>query len=414
MKILVITQYFSPENFRINDLVAGMRTRGHDITVLTGLPNYPKGEFFEGYNWSGPWTEAFHGARIIRMPIIPRGNGGGFALTVNYISCAISMCLGVVFRLCKKDGFDAIFVFEPSPITVGIPAALARWRFRIPVLFWVLDLWPETLVAVRAVRSKRVLACVDRLVRWIYGHCDRILVPSRAFTPQILRHGVNGDKVSFFPNWGEPVFQRIEGAAAAYPGWPDGFCILFAGNLGVAQDFPAVLDAADRLKDRADIHWVVAGDGRIAEWAKSEVARCKLERTVHFLGQLPLEKMPILLRKADALLLSLKSNPVFSLTIPGKLQSYLAGGKPIVAMLEGEAARIVKESGAGLVCSAGDSAALASAVSNLANMEPRVRDRMGAAGRSYFEKHFARDIVLDSLDTMLADAVRTCKIYGYD
>lgn len=391
-----------------------MRARGHDITVLTGLPNYPKGEFFEGYGWRGPWNEMFHGTRVLRMPIVSRRKGGGLALVVNYISCALSSCLGVVFRLRKKDGFDAIFVFEPSPITVGIPAALARWRFRIPVLFWVLDLWPETLVAVKAVHSKRVLAFVDRLVKWIYGRCDRILVPSQAFIPQILRHGVKEEKVSFFPNWGEPVFEKIATADAAHSSWPEGFCILFAGNIGAAQDFPAVLEAATRLKDRADIHWVVAGDGRGAAWAKDEVARRKLGKTFHFLGQLPLEEMPALLQKADALLLSLRSDPVFSLTIPGKLQSYLASGRPIVAMLEGEAARIVKESGAGLVCPAGDPVALSSAVSDLANMESHVRVRMSAAGRSYFEKHFARDVVLDSLDAMLADAVRTCKINGHD
>lgn len=410
MKILLITQYFWPENFRVNDLVEGLVARGHHVTVLTGQPNYPKGTFFDGYGWRGPREEMLCGARVIRTPLVPRGKGGGLALAVNYLSFVVMASLGVLFRLRKEDGFDAVFVFEPSPITVGLPAALARKRFRIPVLFWVLDLWPESLVAVGAVRSPWILAAVDRLVSWIYGHCDQILVPSRAFTPQILRHGVPEEKVSFFPNWGEPVFEDGKALSAPAAGWPVGFCVLFAGNIGAAQDFPAVVEAAAHLKDCGDIHWVIAGDGRMAGWAKEEVARRRLEKNVHFLGQRPLEEMPTLFQKADALLLSLKSDPVFSLTIPGKLQSYLASGKPILAMLEGEAARIVCESRAGLACPAGDSRELASAVKRLAGMSAGERARLGADGRSYFEKHFARDVVFDSLDAMLAEAVRTCKM----
>ena len=414
MKILVITQYFFPENFRVNDLVEGLVARGHQVTVLTGQPNYPKGTFFEGYGWKGPREETLCGARVIRTRLLPRGKGGGLALVANYFSFVLLACFGVLFRLKKADGFEAVFVFEPSPITVGLPAALARKRFRIPVLFWVLDLWPESLVAVGAVRSKRILSAVDVLVRWIYARSDRILVPSRAFVPQILRHGVPGEKIAFFPNWGEPVFEDVKPMEAPPDAaWPDGFRVLFAGNIGAAQDFPAVVEAATHLKDRGDIHWVIVGDGRMRAWAKDEVARRGLQ-TVHFLGQRPLEEMPALFQKADALLLSLKADPVFSLTIPGKLQSYLASGKPILAMVEGEAARLVGESRAGLACPAGDSAGLAAAEKHLVGQSAAERARMGEDGRRYFEKHFARDVVLDSLDAMLAEAVRTCKMNRHE
>ncbi len=414
MNILLITQYFWPENFRVNDLVEGLVVRGHRVTVLTGQPNYPKGTFFDGYGWKGPSEEMFRGARVIRTPLVPRGKGGGLALAVNYLSFVVSASLGVLLRLHKADAFDAVFVFEPSPITVGVPAALARKRFQIPVLFWVLDLWPESLVAVGAVRSRWVMAGVERLVRWIYAHCDRILVPSQAFAPQIQRHGVPEKKVRFFPNWGELVFENGETACAPQVRWPEGFCVLFAGNIGAAQDFPAVVEAAAHLKNCGDIHWVVAGDGRMATWAKEEVTRRGLEKTVHFLGQRPLEEMPALFQKADALLLSLKADPVFSLTIPGKLQSYLASGRPILAMLEGEAARLVRESCSGIACPAGDSQELAAAVKRLAGMSAGERERIGASGRGYFEKHFSREVVFDSLDAMLAEAVRTCKMHGHD
>lgn len=408
MRILIITQYFWPENFRVNDLIGGLVERGHRVTVLTGQPNYPSGKFFDGYGWFGPRRESYGGAEVIRTALIPRGRGGIFALAANYISFMVAASLAVLFRLDKSAGFDAIFVFEPSPITVGVPAAIARRRFRIPVLFWVLDLWPESLVAVGAVRSRHLISIIEALVRWIYRHCDRVLVPSQAFIPQIVRHGVAEEKLAFFPNWGEPVFEA--GVAPSSPAERnEGFCILFAGNIGAAQDFPALLDAAELLKDDVDINWAFAGEGRMLGWAKEEVLRRGLEKTVHFLGQRPLEEMPAHFQRADALLLSLRADPVFSLTIPGKLQSYLASGKPILAMLDGEGARIIAESGSGFAGPAGSPVELASAVRRMVSLSAPERERLGANGRSYFEKHFARAVVLDSLDTMLANAVLTCK-----
>lgn len=404
MRILVISQYFWPENFRINDLVEGFVTRGHEVTVLTGMPNYPAGKFFQGYGWREPSRETYCGASVIRVPLIPRGRGGGFSLALNYCSFVVTACWAVLFRLSKKSGFEAIFVFEPSPITVGIASALARWRFRIPVLFWVLDLWPESLVAVGAVRSKFLISLVGKMVRWIYKNTDCILAPSQAFVPEIVKHGVSCQKVKFFPNWAESVFKK-ESVNPSSLGWPDGFSVLFAGNIGAAQDFPSVVEAARLLKDREDIHWVVVGDGRMGAWAQEEVRRLGLEKTMHFLGQRPLEEMPAHFIRADVLLLSLRQDPVFALTIPGKLQSYLASGKPILSMLDGEAARIVSESGAGFACGAGKSADLALAVERFAGMSPEERASMGMRGRTYFEKHFARETVFDSLETMLAAEV---------
>ena len=404
MKLLIITQYFWPENFRINDLVEGLKARGHDITVLTGQPNYPEGTFFQGYGLSGPWEDSFNGVRVLRMPLLPRGKGKGLALVLNYFSFALSGSLGVLLRLRKKDGFEAIFVFEPSPITVGIPAALARMRFRIPMLFWVLDLWPESLSDVNAVRSKNILSMVERMVRWIYSQCDKILVPSRAFIPQIIRHGVPNHKIEFFPNWGEQVFDDNAREGRAINKWPAGFCVLYAGNIGAAQDIASVIEAAFKLKSRRDIHWMIAGEGRMGDWAKSEVTSLGLEFTVHFLGQRPLAEMSGLFATSDALLITLKAGAAFSLTIPGKLQSYLASGKPILAMLDGEGARIVGESGAGLTCSAGNSSELAANVLQMAQMPQADRARMGDCGRNYYQRHFSRDIVFDSLDALLLDA----------
>lgn len=407
MKLLVVSQYFWPENFRINDLVADMVGRGHEVTVLTGLPNYPSGQFFSGYGWIRPRTDSYQGTRVVRVPIVPRGGAGAIRLALNYLSFALFGALGVWLRLRGK--FDAIFVFEVSPITVGIPAIVASRRFNAPILFWVLDLWPESLTAAGGVRSPRLLRAVARLVKWIYQNCSRVLVQSRAFVPEIARHGVPESRVLYFPSWGESLFQPLQQAdSSMLPPLPEGFKVLFAGNIGEAQDLPAVLRAAECLQGRRDIHWLIVGDGRMATWAKEEVHRRGLLQ-VHFLGRHPLEAMPHFYAAADALLLPLKREPIFALTIPGKLQSYLACARPLLAMLDGEGARIVQESGAGFTCAAGDAEGLASHVLTLAAMPDVERSVMGQNGRQYYETNFDRTRLFDQLETWLESAIRERK-----
>lgn len=407
MRLLVVSQYFWPENFRINDLVADMVARGHEITVLTGQPNYPSGGFFPGYGWGKRTTQAYHGANIVRVPLVARGRAGPIRLALNYLSFAVFGTLGVWLRLRGK--FDAVFVFEVSPVTVGIPAVAAGRKFRAPILFWVLDLWPESLAAAGGVKSPRVLRAVERLVRWIYLNCARILVQSRGFVAEVARHGIPHSRILYFPSWGESLFQPMQQAdVTLLPPLPEGFKVLFAGNIGEAQDLPAILKAAELLRDRTDIHWVIVGDGRMAAWAKEEALRHELSQ-VHFLGRHPLEAMPHFYAAADALLLPLKREPIFALTIPGKLQSYLACARPLLAMLDGEGARIVQESGAGFTCPAGDSEGLASQVLKLAAMPDAERRAMGQNGRQYYETNFDRTRLFDQLETWLETAIRERK-----
>lgn len=407
MKILIVSQYFWPENFRINDLAEAFVTRGHDVTVLTGMPNYPTGQFFKGYGLFRRTQETWRGVDIVRSPLWTRGRGGSARLVLNYLTFALFGSMVARFRL--RGPFDAIFVFEVSPITVGIPAIVASRRFRAPILFWVLDLWPESLSAAGGVQSPSLLRAVDRLVRWIYRNCARVLVQSRGFIPEIARHGVADAKILYFPSWVESLFQPLPQAdSALLPALPDGFKVLFAGNIGEAQDLPAVLRAAERLRDRTDIHWLIVGDGRMAAWAKEEVQRRDLMQ-VHFLGRHPLESMPHFYAAADALLLPLKGEPIFALTIPGKLQSYLACARPILAMLDGEGARIVQESNAGLACPAGDADGLARQVLKLVAMSDNDRGAMGLNGRKYYAANFDRTRLLDQLETWLEDAIQERK-----
>ena len=402
MRILVVSQYFWPENFRVNDLVAEFVRRGHEVTVLTGLPNYPDGEVYADFRAEPGRYSEFAGAPVIRVPMLARGQGGA-RLAANYASFALSASLVGAWRL-RGRAFDVIFVFEPSPVTVGLPAALLRRLKHAPVAFWVLDQWPETLVAVGAARSKAVLAGVGGVVRFIYRRCDLLLAQSRSFIPQIRRYAGPRPRVEYFPSWSdaEPDPGGTDHAAEVPPA-PGVFTVLFAGNIGDAQDFPAVLDAVERLRDRPDIRWLVVGDGRRAEWVGQEIRRRGLSERIRLLGRFPLERMPSFFRSADALLVSLKAEPIFAMTIPGKVQAYLAAGRPLLGMLDGEGADLIDRHGAGLVCPAGDDVGLAANVARMADMPEAEREAMATRARELSMNEFDRIRLIDRLEQRLAE-----------
>ena len=400
MRILVVSQYFWPENFRINDLVAEFRKRGHAVTVLTGKPNYPDGKVFREYRADPNRFASFAGAPIVRVPMISRGRGG-LRLALNYASFALSACLFGPWCL-RGQSFDVILVFEPSPVTVGLPAVLLRRLKRAPVAFWVLDQWPETLRAVGVIRSSIVLAGVGRLVTFIYRRCDLLLAQSRSFMPQIRRYAGDRPKIEYFPSWSEPAPElEMVSAATEVPVQPGVFTVLFAGNIGDAQDFPAIVNAADLLKDRVDIRWIVVGDGRRAQWVRDEVRRRGLGDRLRLLGRFPLARMPSFYKCADALLVSLRADPVFAMTIPGKVQSYLAAGRPLIAMLDGEGAELIDRAEAGMVCRAGDSDGLARIVVQIADMSEAERASIADRGRRLSETEFDRGGLIGRLEQWL-------------
>lgn len=405
MRLLIVSQYFWPENFRINDLAEGMRSRGHEVTVLTGLPNYPDGKVFDAYRRDPAAYSDYHGVEIIRVPNLPRGLNA-FTLALNYASFALSGLLLGPWKLRGRT-FDAIFVFQISPITAALPALLLRRTKRVPLLLWVLDLWPETLSAIGVVKSPWLLALVGGLVRFVYRRCDRILVQSRAFIDNVRRYAGGDENVRYFPNWIEPTFaEGLDGVASAPELAPyrDAFNVMFAGNVGEAQDLPAVLDAAEAARDLERLRWLIVGDGRAMGQLKSEIARRDLAAHVILLGRHPVERMPAFFAGADALLVSLKADPIWSSTIPGKVQNYLAAGLPVLGMLDGEGARVIEHFGGGLVSPAGDGAALAANVRRLMTMSIDERATMGQAGRARAQEDFARDRLFNSLETWAAEA----------
>lgn len=406
MNILVVTQYFWPENFRINDLTLNLREKGHQVTVLTGIPNYPGGSFFPGYGFFKPRRQDYYGVKVIRVPLIPRGRGQGWRLAINYFSFTLLASFLAPFYCRNK--FDLIFVCQYSPVTVGIPAIILKKLKGIPVMFWIQDLWPESLSATGSVQSPWVLRMVGKLVNFIYRNCNLILVQSRGFYPYVEKEGVKPDRILYFPNWAEELYKPvvIENDAPEQTGMPAGFRVMFAGNIGAAQDFDTILAAAGKLKTYPDIHWLIAGDGRMRRWVEEQVKDRGLTGNVHLLGRHPVEAMPRFFALADVMLVTLKSDPVFSLTIPSKLQSYLACGRPVIAALNGEGARIINEAGAGFTCPAEDPECLAKMVLKMYRTPGSERQAMGLRGRAYYEAHFKRDMILDRLQFWMEKLVK--------
>ncbi|MFA7351691.1 MAG: glycosyltransferase family 4 protein [Methylotenera sp.] len=407
MKILIVSQYFWPENFRINDLASYFSEAGHEVTVLTGKPNYPEGVLHHEFSVNRNQFSRLGNAEVYRVPMVLRGKRK-ILLALNYLSFFISASTIGLWKIRHKS-FDVIFVFGASPITAAIPAIIFKKIRKVPVFLWVLDLWPESLSATGVVQSDFVLKTVGRMVSWIYENCDYILIQSRSFLESIQKYCATADqlgKVVYFPSWAEEVFgQESQIVQNAVTRRTDMFTVMFAGNIGDAQDFPALLAAAELLKTNHKIRWVIVGDGRARDWVASEVVRRGLSECFHLAGRYPLESMPAFFSCADVLLVSLKTNDIFSRTIPGKVQSYLAFGKPIVGMIDGEAHAVIKESGAGRACGSGDSKGLAGIIEELANEQPEALANMGELGRQYYEKHYDRKMLFLKLENFFKTAV---------
>lgn len=398
MKILIFTQYFWPESFRINEVAKTLQEKGVDVEVLTGKPNYPIGEIFPGYRGWGCQRETYEGMSINRIPLLARG-GGGWRLALNYLSFVVS---GLIFApwMVRKKRYDVIFVYAPSPILQAIPALFLGWMKDCPVVLHVQDLWPESLSATGHVRNRTVLKLVEWVVRFIYLHVDLLLVQSKAFEAPVSALASN-TPVAYYPNSVDPSFAvPTSNIDPDVPSLGSGFSVMFAGNIGAAQAVGVIVEAATLLRKYSDIHFVVLGDGSSRAWMLTEVQKRGLTN-IHLPGRFPVETMPSFMQKASALLVTLADQPIFAATVPNKVQAYMAAGRPIIACLNGEGARLVVEAGAGLATPAEDARALADTIMRLYRLSPGERDTMGGNGRRYYQEHFDHDRLIDQLIVLL-------------
>ena len=406
-KLLIVTQHFWPEAFRINDIVEGFLADGIQVDVLCGLPNYPKGEWFDGYTGKGPLEETWHGAHIYRCKEIPRTGNTSIRIFLNYVSWPLYAALAL-HRL--PGGYDAILCYNTSPVLMSWPAILAARRFRVPLTSYVLDIWPENLYSVLPVKNGFLRWVAEAVSDWHYRHTDRLIAMSPGLA-QRLHHRVGSKnsrrcvekekKYAVIPQYCEDFYAQPACDAALQQAGKDRFTILFAGNFSPAQSLDTALQALDKIDPDLPIHLVLVGDGMSRQNLEDLTDQLELRDRVTFYGSVKPEQVPALAGAADALLVSLSDSPDLGLTIPAKIASCMAAGKPLLVSLNGEGAKAAGESGGALVSPACDVDALAHNMQLLYHASAEKRAAMGESAHLYYYTHYRRDVLLRQLEDFL-------------
>ena len=398
MRILIITQYYWPENFRINEVSEELIKLGHKVYILTGYPNYPKGEIYSEFKKNFKKFSKYKGAVITRVPILPRKTNN-LNLALNYISFLLSSIFVGYFKLKGKE-FDLIFTCQLSPVTIGITSAFFSKIRNIPHVFWVQDLWPDTLVALNILNKNWQINLFKFLVNWIYSRCDVILAQSKHILKEIKKYSSVKDNIHYFPTWGESnLFLKISAPATEIKP-KDIFTIIFAGNIGEAQDFPNLIKAVENLilNKVENFRLIIIGDGSKKEWVISEVKKLKIEQYFEFYNSYPLERMPSFFRHADVLLVSLLNKKVFNMTIPGKIPFYLSSGIPIIGMICGAGAEVIDKSKGGFVCDSGDYLSLSKIIRKTILLNKKDLKKIGEKGKVYAKKEFSKTKLINKLN----------------
>lgn len=394
-RLLYICQYFAPETFRGNDIAYYFAKQGVEVTAIVAIPNYPKGRFFDGYGLFKRRTEVINGVKVIRLPVIPRGKGGKIALLANYFSYFIAASLYMPFHLLLNRSYDACFVQQLSPVMMSFPGIIFKKLTGKKLFTWVLDLWPESLKAAGGIANDKVLAFFGWFAEQEYKHSDIILVSSPGFKKNISEKGPYIGKFHDFPQWNEDPIT--EGIGQTIPSLPHGFNAVFTGNIGEAQDFENIIKAAQLLTPADGINIVIIGDGRKKAWVDAYIKENNLGNRIYMLGRYDVSAMSAFYEKADCLFLSLKDNEIFNLTIPAKLQAYMASGKPIVAMLNGDSNKLICDVGCGIAVPSASPNEFVNALRKIRDMSPMERHRIGELGRQYCNTHFDKKRLLDKL-----------------
>ena len=401
MKILFVCQYFYPEVFRGNDIAFHWAEQGHDVHVVSGVPNYPHGKFYEGYGLFKKRHEVIRGVKVTHLPIVPRGNGK-VTLLLNYLSYLIVANVWVFFHALFHK-YDRVFVQQLSPVTMSSPGVLYKRIRKVPLYIWVLDLWPESLTAAGGVTNKYVLGFFRHYVKQEYKYSDKILISSRSFAKSIAEYGDYSDKVVYYPQWADGIDGGII-TPDDPPVIPDGFKLMFAGAVGEAHGFECTMQAALLTKDHKDIKWIIVGDGRRLDWVRDYIKEHELEETVYTLGRYPSGTMPWFFRQADVMLVTLNDDPLFRLYSPAKISSYMAAGMPIVAVLNGEGAEVIREAQCGWALPAGDANGFAKLAIELSQMDKKVLEEKGQNALKYYNEHFVKGKCLNKLDALMGIA----------
>lgn len=399
--ILVVSQYFYPEVFRINDICQEWVKRGYKITVITGIPNYPMGKTFEGYGLTRKRYEVWNDIEIYRIPIIPRGKNA-LGMIANYVSFMIS---GMVAGKVKRIKADLVFSFEVSPMTQVLTGISFAKKLKVPHFLYVQDLWPENIVTVTGINSSIVINPIQRMVDYIYKNVDEIFVTSPSFVDAICNRNikVSNNKVHYWPQYAEDFYKPIDKQKAKKEsekyGIPndDNFKIIFTGNIGTAQGLEILPQTAALLK-KTNVKFVMVGDGRYLKEFNEEIDKRNLKEMFIMVSRQPAEVIPMLLAACDVAFVSFANNELWNKTIPAKLQSYMACGMPIIAVAQGETLRVIQEAECGMVCNYGDCESLKKMI---IEMRYKDLDLLGRNAEKYYNLHFDRETLLKEMDVFL-------------
>lgn len=397
--ILVISQYFYPENFRINDICKEWVKRGYEVTVVTGIPNYPEGKFYKGYGWFKRTQEEYEGIHVVRLPIISRGKSS-FRLMLNYMSFVFS---GAIWAISSKIKADKVFIFEVSPMTQALVGVWYARKNEIPCFIYVQDLWPENVEIVMGLKNKKIIGTIDKMVDYIYKNCDKIFATSPSFVKRIEERASawNGteSKVVYWPQYAEDFYRPVE--KVELPDMPQNgkFKIVFTGNIGYAQGLDILPRTAVILKkDHVACQFIIIGDGRYREEFEKEIAQNDVEDMFVLLGRKNPKEIPYYLAWCDVAFISFSDNPLFSMTIPAKLQSYMACGMPILAVAGGETKRIIEEAECGWCCKLESVSELAMIIAQCAVGKKSVAEKKSWFALEYVNKYFNKVELLDKID----------------
>jgi len=387
IRVLLLTQWFDPEpTFKGIIFAKELVRQGFYVEVVTGFPNYPGGKLYPGYKIQWLTKEFHEGFEITRVPLYPSHDQSSLKRILNYVSFAFSSLLYSLF-VAKRP--DVIYSYHP-PLTVGITASLIRLFRRIPVVYDIQDMWPDTLRATGMIRSTRSLKLVELLCQWVYRRVDHIVVLSSGFKRLLMERGVPESKLTVIYNWADEqsLVSSVVSLPDHFPG-ADRFKILFAGNIGKAQSLDAVLDAVSSLKlEKSNITWIFLGGGVEVSRLKSEAEHRELDNVI-FLPQVSMSEVGAYLDAADALLVHLRKDPLFQVTIPSKTQAYMAVGKPLLMAVEGDAAELVQKAEAGLIAIPEDSKSIARAALDLEAMSKKDRQIMASNGKMFYEQYLS-------------------------
>ena len=404
-RILVVSQHYWPESFRITDICNSFVERGYDVEVLCGIPNYPEGQFYDGYGITKNRRQVVNGIKIRRCFEIKRGNNSGFRIFLNYISFPISSLFSLPYLLRQK--YDKIFLFQTSPVMMTLAGILLGKLKKIETIMYVLDLWPENLYSVLKIEGRLSRKYLQRISKWYYCNADKLIANTQKLQSLLSnRTGKEKSKITYIPQFCEKVYEASDVDKELTTRYAGTFNMVFAGNISPAQSFETVIDAAKIIiKEEGidDLNWIIIGDGMSRKWFENEVKKEGLSDNFVFIGHIPMEEIPKYTQIADVLFACLTKSEMLDCALPGKVLSYYAAGRPLILAMDGEVQQIVRSSGAGYVVDSLDYKGFADAVVKLYKATKQERIQMGKNAKDYYFQYFERNMNVEKLIGFIFD-----------